>query len=64
MSYLVDLDDVLQALVDCDSVKGSAYVSLENILKDLPVKAILRECEGCMGASMGDCAKCDKVQVL
>ena len=64
MSYLVDLDDVLQTLVDCDTIKGTAYVSLENMLKDLPVKAILRECDGCMGASMGDCAKCERVKLL
>ena len=64
MSYLVDIEDVLQTLVDCDTIKGTAYVSLENMLKDLPIKAIVKECDGCMGASMGDCEKCEKVKVL
>ena len=64
MSYLVDIDDVLQALVDCDAIKGSAYVSLENMLKDLPVKAIVRECDGCMGGANNDCVNCEKVKVL
>ena len=49
MKYLVDLDDVLQALVDCESVKGYAYVSLENMIKDLPVRAVIYDCE---------CGKC------
>lgn len=64
MSYLVDIEDVLQALVDCDAIKGTAYVSLESMLSDLPIRAIIRECDGCMGGVNDDCKTCEKVQVL
>lgn len=61
---LIRLTDAIQALVDADEVKGLAYLQMEANLEAIPIIAIVRDCAGCMGATMGDCETCDVIKDL
>jgi len=61
MGDLIRRQDAIKALVECDDIRGVAYVQLERALKEIPAVAVERDCNGCFGASFGDCPDCEEV---
>lgn len=59
---LISRADALQALVDTADIRGYAYTELERRLNEIPTRAVVRDCYGCMGASFGDCDSCESVK--
>ena len=59
---LVSRDDTIEALNESEEIKGLAYVDMHERLMGLPTRAVIRECDGCFGASFNECAKCERVK--
>ena len=60
---LIDREAVIQALNETTEIRGYAYTVLMRALEEIPTKAVLRDCNGCFGASFGDCDKCERVKI-
>lgn len=59
---LVSRDDTIEALNECDDIKGYAYKSMHDKLMGVPTRAVIRECDGCFGASFNECTKCERLK--
>lgn len=55
---LIDRDDVQKMLNETDELSAYAFKILDEKLAEIPTRAVFRECDGCFGASMGDCTNC------
>lgn len=61
---VIKRSNALQALVDCDYIKGYAYTQMEEALMAIPAENKepaghpLKDCTWCMGAAFGDCEDC------
>ena len=51
-------------LVETEELSSYAFKILDEKLAKIEVKATYRECDGCFGASMGDCTGCRRFVVL
>lgn len=51
---------VEQILIDTPELSGYAFKIIDEKIQALPVITI-RECDGCFGASFGDCATCERI---
>ena len=58
---LVDKQDVFDALDATEEIKGMAYINMERRIEELPIRAIVRDCTQCMGATFQDCDKCERI---
>lgn len=55
---LISRDDVQEMLNNTDELSAYAFKILDEKLQEIPTRAVYRECDGCFGASMGDCTDC------
>lgn len=60
---LIAKEDAVQALIDCGEVTGSAFRAADEAINILKPRAVIRDCDGCFGASFNDCSKCDKFAI-
>ena len=58
---LIDRQAVLDALDKTEDIKGTAYVNMEQAIKDIPTQVVISDCTECFGASFGDCQICVNV---
>lgn len=58
---LIDRQAVLDALDKTEDIKGTAYVNMEQAIKDIPTQVVIPDCTECFGASFGDCQICVNV---
>ena len=63
MSTLIAREDVEEMLKNTDELDAYAFKILDEKLSSIPVRAVIRDCNGCMGASFGDCADCERFKV-
>lgn len=56
--FLINRDDVQEMLNTTDELSAYVFKILDEKLAEIEVRAVYRECDGCFGASMGDCGKC------
>lgn len=56
-------DEVLQVIDDCEHISGFAHKMLTEAIEALPTRGVIRDCDGCMGASFGDCEKCERLVI-
>ena len=59
---LYDMDDIMEALNSTPDIKGIGYQEFHDKLMALRPAAVIRDCDGCMGASFGDCETCEKIK--
>ena len=60
MSYLIDKDRVLDAIDEVEEIRGYGYIRLLELIKEIPVQVVEKDCRGCFGASFGDCERCER----
>lgn len=61
---LKDVDAVLEIIDDITEIRGTTYIELVERIEKLPTRAVIHDCNGCMGAAYNprDCKTCEKVQ--
>ena len=59
----VDKNKVEEILRDTPELPGYAFKILDEKLQALPV-TVIRDCNGCFGASFGDCENCKEIRRL
>ena len=62
---LKDVDAVLEIIDDITEIRGTTYIELVERIEKLPTRAVIHDCNGCMGAAYNprDCETCEKVQI-
>ena len=62
---LIDVDEVLEIIDDITEIRGTTYIELTERIEKLEAKAVIHDCNGCMGAAYNprDCETCEKVQI-
>lgn len=62
---LIDVDEVLEIIDDITKIRGTTYIELTERIEKLEAKAVIHDCNGCMGAAYNprDCETCEKVQI-
>lgn len=63
MSTLIAREDVEEILKSTEELDAYAFKILDEKLSEVPVRAVIRDCNGCMGASFGDCKDCEHFKV-
>ena len=63
---LYKMEDIMDALDSTEEIRGYAYTALQDKLNELEPAAVIRECDGCMGASYNykDCEECRPGEVI
>lgn len=60
---LISKQDAIDILNAAEDVKGYGYSQVHNGIIEHKPRAIIRDCNGCFGASFNDCETRDKVQI-
>ena len=62
---LKDVDAILEIIDDITEIRGTTYIELVKRIEKLPTRAVIHDCNGCMGAAYNprDCETCEKVQI-
>lgn len=60
---LISKKDVQDMLNETDELSAYAFKILDEKLQKIPTRAVYRECDGCFGASMGDCSGCRRFAI-
>ncbi len=62
---LKDVDAILEIIDDITEIRGTTYIELVERIEKLPTRAVIHDCNGCMGAAYNprDCETCEKVQI-
>lgn len=60
---LIDREAVLEIIDEITEIRGTTYIEIVYRITNLPTKAVIRDCDGCVGASFGDCADCEKERI-
>ena len=64
MAYLIDKERVLEAIDEVEGIKGYEYLRLLELIREIPVQVVERDCRGCFGASFGDCEECEQYKYV
>ena len=57
---LIDKEDVQNMLVETEDIPAYIFKQLDEKLDKIQPKAVIRDCDGCIGGSFNDCPKCEK----
>lgn len=56
-------DKQIQEALVTSEIDGKALRIALDVIRDLEPAAVIRDCNGCMGATFGDCADCEKIKI-
>lgn len=59
---LISREEVEEMLRDTDELSSYAFKVLDEKLNEIKDRAVVRCCDGCMGAAFGDCGGCEKIK--
>lgn len=59
---LVDIEDVRDMIVNTEELSAYAFKILDEKLNNITPRAVIRDCNGCMGGAFNDCIKCEKLK--
>lgn len=59
---LYGYEQIHEALLTSE-IEGKALRIALDTIKELEPTAVIRDCNGCMGATFGDCADCEKIKI-
>lgn len=62
MSKLYEYEQISDALIDSGLQRKELQTALAAINKLKP-KAVIRECDGCMGGAFLDCEECERMKI-
>lgn len=60
---LISKEDAVQALIDCGEITGAAFKAADEAIYARKPRMVIRDCDGCFGASFNDCADCEQMVV-
>lgn len=60
---LVDIEDVNAVLVNTDELSAYAFKVLDEKISKIEIRAVIRDCNGCMGGAFNDCVECEKFKI-
>lgn len=58
---LVSIEELEEMINDIPEIHGYARKQLDDGIDRLPVRGVIRDCDGCFGASFNDCKDCGKL---
>lgn len=62
MSKLYEYEQISDALID-SGLQGEALQTALAAVNELRPKAVIRECNGCMGGAFLDCEGCERIKI-
>lgn len=63
MKELIFREEVIDVLVNTPELSGYTFRTLDERISNLKTRAVIRDCDGCFGASSGDCSGCERIKV-
>ena len=61
---LISKDDVQNMLIETPELSAYAFKILDKKLSKIEVRAVISDCNRCVGASFGDCDACKKLKAV
>ena len=62
MSNLYEYEQISDALID-SGLQGESLQKALAAINDIEPKAVIRECNGCMGGTFEDCINCERIKI-